>query len=293
MTRAPGPRRTTSSRTHRSLRTLAVLAALALTAGCAATGPADPEPQSTPRSTGSAAITLPPTTGAADYQLGGAYLPAKGVTVVTRDSTAKPAEGVYSICYVNGFQTQPGATWPDSLILHTSDGEPLVDPGWPDEHILDISTAAKREQAASRLASTIDGCAKAGFRGVEFDNLDSYSRSKGALTLDDAVAFATILTARAHRDGLAVGQKNTGELGARGRDTIGFDFAVAEECDQFSECGSFTKVYGAHVIDIEYTDELRRPFAEVCADKATPALTILRDRELVARGSDGYTYEHC
>ncbi len=240
-----------------------------------------------------ASVVLPPTTGAADYQLGGDYTPAAGVTVVTRDSTSMPAPGVYSICYVNGFQTQPGVTWPSELVLHTASGAPLVDPGWPDEHIIDVSTAAKRSDAAARLTKTIDACADKHFAAVEFDNLDSWTRSKGALTKADAVAFATLLVARAHQDGLAAGQKNTSELGRLGPDRIGFDFAVSEECDQFSECAAYTKVYGDHVIDIEYGDELRRPFAAVCAARSTPALTILRDRELVARGQDGYLFQHC
>ncbi|ARC58085.1 hypothetical protein AS850_13460 [Frondihabitans sp. 762G35] len=274
---------------HWSAAVAAVVALTLAAAGCTATAATT----TTPSTPSARAVTLPPTTGAADYQLGGAYAPPSGVTVVTRDSTEKPARGIYSICYVNGFQTQPGASWPDDLILHTPSGAPLVDPGWPDEHLLDISTAAKRSTIAARLAPTIDSCARAGFRGVEFDNLDSYSRSKGALTLDDAVAFAGLLTTRAHRDHLAAGQKNTAELGRRGRDAARFDFAVTEECDRFSECRAFTGVYGAHVLDIEYTDDLRGTFAEVCARKATPRLTILRDRDLVARGQSGYVYRRC
>jgi hypothetical protein len=242
-------------------------------------------------STGS--VVLPPVGGAADYQLGGAYPPASRVTVVTRDSTSTPAPGVYSICYVNGFQTQPGASWPSDLVLHTASGAALVDPGWPDEHIIDISSAEKRSDAAGRLGKTIDGCADKHFAAVELDNLDSWTRSKGALTKADAIAFATLLVARAHRVGLAAGQKNTSELGRIGPDTIRFDFVVSEECDQFSECAAYTKVYGKHVIDIEYGDELRRPFAEVCAAKSTPTLTVLRDRNLFASGQDGYLYRHC
>ena len=71
-----------------------------------------------------------PTSGAVDYQLGGAYEPADGVTVVVRDRTDEPLEGAYSICYVNGFQTQPGelSDWPSGLLLE-KDGEPLIDPG--------------------------------------------------------------------------------------------------------------------------------------------------------------------
>ncbi|BDZ48040.1 hypothetical protein GCM10025867_02810 [Frondihabitans sucicola] len=238
-------------------------------------------------------VTLPPTTGRFDYQLGGGYTPPEGVTVVTRDSTDAPAEGVYSICYVNGFQTQPGVAWPGSLILHTASGAPLVDPGWPDEHLIDTSTAAKRDQAASRIGTTITECRDKGFKAVEFDNLDSYSRSKAALTLDDAVAFAKLLVARAHADGLAASQKNTAELASRGKNDIGFDFVTTEECDRYSECGSFTKVYGKLVYDIEYTDDLRGSFTTVCGRKATPALTILRDRDLVTPKSKAYVYEAC
>lgn len=265
------------------LSALAVAAVLALTVGCApgASG------------TETTKIDLPPTTGGFDYQLGGSYTPPGGVTVVTRDSTSKPAKGVYSICYVNGFQTQPGVSWPRDLILLTASGAPLVDPGWPDEHLIDISTAAKRQKAAGRIGATIDSCAKKGFRAVEFDNLDSYTRSKGALTLQNATAFAQTLVKRAHADGLAASQKNTAELAARGEKTIGFDFVTTEECDRYSECGAFTKVYGKRVYDVEYTDDLRGTFGAVCSRKATPALTILRDRDLVTSASEAYVYRHC
>ncbi|MGJ0119806.1 endo alpha-1,4 polygalactosaminidase [Williamsia sp. MIQD14] len=238
-------------------------------------------------------ITAPPSTGGFDYQLGGAYPPADGVTVVARDSTAESAVGIYTICYVNGFQTQPGVEWPRELLVRRSDGSLLVDPGWPDEHLLDLSTPEQRAAAAARQQATIDTCARKGFRAVEFDNLDSYTRARGAFTLDDAVTFATDLTARAHRAGLAVGQKNTTDLGTRGRDGIGFDFAVTEECDRFDECGAATDVYGPRVFDIEYTDDLRGSFAEVCRRPATPPMTILRDRDLLPRGDAAYRYERC
>jgi len=237
-------------------------------------------------------LTVFPAGAIPDYQLGDPYDPPPGVTVVTRDSTQPVAAGLYSICYINGFQTQPGVAWPDRLLLHNGE-ELLVDPNWPDEHIIDISTAAKRAAAASRQLASIDVCAAAGYAAVEFDNLDSYTRSANQLSLDDAVAFATVLVQHSHEAGLAAGQKNTGELGTRGKDQIGFDFAVAEECDQFSECSSYTDVYGTRVIDIEYTDALRRPFAELCSDPATPRSTILRDRKLTSPGSPDYSYKHC
>jgi hypothetical protein len=273
--------------TPRILLALAAVVAVGVTgAGCTPVA----QPSATPPAR---AITLPPTTGSPDYQLGGDYPPPKGVTVVTRDSTGTPAAGIYSICYVNGFQTQPGERWPGDLFLHTASGAPLVDPGWPDEHIIDISTAAKRSTAAARIATTTDLCARKGFRAVEFDNLDSYTRSKKRLTLDDAIAFATLLVKHAHSRGLAAGQKNTDQLGSRGRVDVGYDFAVAEECDAYSECGQYTRVYGRHVIDIEYTDDLRGTFAAVCARSATPPMTILRDRDLTTPSSKSYVYKHC
>lgn len=97
----------------------------------------------------------------------------------------------------------------------------------------------------------------------------------------------------AHQLGLAAGQKNAAELLQRGRNEVGFDFAVVEECDQFEECAAYTDVYGPLVIDIEYTDALRRPFAEFCADPERPAIASLRDRYLVGFGSADYEFENC
>ncbi|WP_137022962.1 endo alpha-1,4 polygalactosaminidase, partial [Streptomyces albus] len=51
-------------------------------------------------------VTLPPAHADFDYQIGGAYTPPKGVKAVSRDHTAKPADGLYNICYVNAFQAQ-------------------------------------------------------------------------------------------------------------------------------------------------------------------------------------------
>ena len=99
------------------------------------------------------AVQLPPSPAVLDYQLGAAYTPPTGVTLVTRDSTATPAPNVYNICYVNGFQTQPEEhdLWlkeRKDLLLSDSSGNPIVDPEWKDEFILDTSTAAKRTRLA-------------------------------------------------------------------------------------------------------------------------------------------------
>jgi hypothetical protein len=229
-----------------------------------------------------------------DYQLGGAYDPAEGVGIVGRDRRAEPADDRYSICYVNGFQTQPGELdgWPEDLLLH-SDGETVFDPDWPDEALVDTSTADRRERIAAIVTPWIAGCAEAGFDAVEFDNLDSYSRSDGALSLDDNLALATALVAAAHTAGLAAGQKNAAEDAAVLHAEAGFDFAVTEECAAYDECGAYTDVYGDHVIDIEYTDQLPRPFKELCTDDDAPASMVLRDRDLVTPDHEEYVFATC
>jgi hypothetical protein len=274
-----------------ALVSVAIVALVAVgVTGCAAASPDAP-------------LTAPahrplPTAGIPDYQLGGAYTPPAGVTIVERDSTARPAPGVYGICYVNGFQTQPedADAWLDDhpdAVLRDADGDPVSDPGWPDEMLLDTSTAAKRAEIVTVLTRSIARCADRGFDAVEFDNLDSWTRSHGALTRRDNLALAAALVQVGHERGLAVGQKNTPQLGSSGRRATGFDFVVAEECVVYQECSAYTDAYGDQVIDIEYSDDIGRPWSSVCADDDRPAMTILRDRDLVPPSDEAYVFEHC
>lgn len=236
---------------------------------------------------------LPPH-AVADYQLGGGYPPPAGVTVVVRDSLDRPAPGHFNICYDNGFQTQPGDDWPERLLLKDARGRPLADPGWPDEHLLDISTPALRVDNLRKVMPVLKRCAEKGFDAVEFDNLDSYTRSGGALSLEDAVAYASLLVDAAGALGLPAGQKNAPELGRRGRDEIGFAFAVAESCHRYQECAAYTAIYGAgQVLGIEYAGEMKGRFTDACADADRPGSLILRDRLLAPAGHAGYVFEAC
>lgn len=260
--------------------------ALAVMAACAS------DPVSTPSS--AAVMWWPPAGTPVDYQLGGAYPPDPRVGIVVRDRTAAPASGVYSICYLNGFQTQPGerSEWPDDLVLRQG-GADVMDPDWPDEALLDTRSDEGRRAIAARVGEWIDGCAAAGYAAVEFDNLDTYTRSGDLLHADDNVALATLLVERAHRAGLAAGQKNAAEDAERLRAEAGFDFAVVEECASYDECAAYTDVYGDAVIAIEYTDAIDRPFDELCADPTTPASLVLRDRDLTTPGDADYAFEIC
>ncbi|WP_338403145.1 endo alpha-1,4 polygalactosaminidase [Arthrobacter bussei] len=254
--------------------TAVLIAATALIGGCSAAAEARPFPAGVPW----------------DYQLGGSYPPAEGTGVVVREVSDGPADGVYSICYVNAFQTQPDASsgWlADGLVL-TIDGEPLADPDWPDEFLLDTGTEAKRTAIADRTGAVLRECADRGFDAVELDNLDSYVRSEGRLVLDDNRALATALVAAAQRLGLLVGQKNAAEDTAE-LAGAGFDFAIAEQCVEFGECGEYAAQYGDAVLAVEYPG----PTTDACADGDRPSSTVVRDRELSRPGDVGYLFRRC
>ena len=277
----------------------ALLASLALLAGCSSNGGGTAPVASIPSVSPSArtGVTLPPVHGRFDYQLGGPYQPAEGVTIVERDHTEAPAPGVYNVCYINAFQTQPGDLdfWSKEHpeVLLSRDGKHVEDPDWPGEIVLDTSTDANRTVIAAVDASWMQRCANAGYRAVEPDNLDSWTRSQGALTQADGVALAVKLAAAAHVLGLAIAQKNTPQLESVGRDQVGFDFAVAEECQVYSECDAYTDVYGAHVIEVEYADQPARFFTAACQARGSTISVIRRDREVVPAGSEGYHYQTC
>jgi hypothetical protein len=232
---------------------------------------------------------LPPTNGNLDYQLGGSYAPAKGVQVVSRDRTAKPANGLYNICYVNGFQVQPGEeqNWDAELFLHDSQGKLVIDTDW-NEVVLDISTEDKRTRIAQVVNAWIRQCAVDGFDAVEVDNLDTYSRFKG-LKASDAVALVALYAQAAHQNGLAIGQKNAAELAARKAD-MGTDFVVAEECNSYDECETYTAVYAGYVLMIEYEADA---FAKGCQQFGASYGIVLRDVDLRPVGQSGYLYQGC
>jgi hypothetical protein len=141
-------------------------------------------------------------------------------------------------------------------------------------------------------------CARKGYDAVEYDNLDSWTRFDGTPRAGDvpfgkraAIAYAALLADRAHALGLAVAQKNTVELTrAQARGRIGFDFAIAEECARYRECQGYRRLYGDHVIAIEYR---RRDFTRACRTVGSHISVVLRDRKVTAPGSPTYRYDDC
>jgi Glycoside-hydrolase family GH114 len=233
-----------------------------------------------------------------DNQLSGDYPPGRSVSIVVRDwysGKPLPRPG-FSICSINAFQTQadePDANrpdepsnWPAAVVSN------VEDPNWPGEFLIDLATAQHRRVAFAHVKAMIDRCAEKGFDGVEFDNLDSYTR-KRSMTFGqrEALLYATLLTKQAHRVGLSVAQKNMPELTKeQSRRQVGFDFAIAESCAEFSECNRYTATYGDAVLVVEYSEA---GFAQACRLSHGTFAVVLRDRDLRVVGEPGYQLKRC
>ena len=251
--------------------------------------------------------TLPPANGKFDYQIGGDYTLPAGVQVVSRDWFIGTAPtNAYGICYVNAYQTQANEpdvdrpdekdNWPADLVL-TALGD---DPNWDGEYLIDLSTAEKRTAAAAWVKPMTQECAAKGFRAVEFDNLDSWTRfqespvaAQPPFGKSEALAYAALIVADAHAAGLAAAQKNTAELtSAEARTQVGFDFAIAEECGRWQECGRYRATYGNLVYVIEYR---KKDFKADCKKKKLRkhVSIVLRDVNVTQPGSGTYVYRAC
>ena len=156
-------------------------------------------------------------------------------------------------------------------------GEFVVDEAWG-EFLLDLRSQAKRTKIAKIVTRWTRGCAKDGFDAVEYDNLDSFTRSHGLLKRRDALRYARLLTKGAHEHGLAAGQKNlAGFDGHR----VGFDFAVSEECGHYDECGAYVDDFGDQVLMIEYS---AADFRAACDAHGVTHAVVIRDRALSPEG---------
>lgn len=258
---------------------VAVIGALATT--CALlTGASAPSASAASAVLAQAQVRALPVDTRFDYQLGGVRAVPRRVGIVERDRTAAPLKGRYNICYVNGFQTQVNEEgfWRTRmrLVLHRA-GKPVEDAAWG-EWLLDIRTAAKRARLAAIVDRWTRGCARDGFDAVEYDNLDSYTRSQRMISRREAVRFARLLVRGAHEAGLAAGQKNLSDFDGR---TLGYDFAIAEECGRYHECGAYVRHYGRRVLMVEYR---RRDLRFDCRRFGQRMPIVLRDRDLTTHG---------
>lgn len=123
--------------------------------------------------------------------------------------------------------------------------------GWAGERWLDIR---KLDSLGPIMAARMDACQAKGFDAVEPDNVDGYSNGTGfPLTYEDQLRYNRWLADQAHARGLSVGLKNDG---GQAKDLWpAFDWALNEQCFEFSECEPFADYFvnnGKAVFQVEY-----------------------------------------
>ncbi len=157
------------------------------------------------------------------------------------------AAGRKAICYVDAGSWEAGR--PDASRYPAVVLGKVMD-GWPDERWVDIR---RWDVLGPILSDRFAVCRQKGFDGVEADNVDGYDNDTGfPLTGTDQLTFNRQLATLAHSDGLAIGLKN--DLDQVTALAPAFDFAVNEQCVEYSECGvlkTFTAA-GKPVFHAEY-----------------------------------------
>jgi hypothetical protein len=266
-------------RSSASLRSLALLGVMAgaLTL-CACGGGGDESADSTPAEEPADGLTqaqaatawVPQVTDTWQWQLTGAINTSYDVKVYDIDLFDTPdsifatlhSEGRAVVCY---FSAGSAEDWrPDYNLFKASDKGNNLD-GWPGERWVDTRSANVRSIMKARL----DKARARGCDGVEPDNVDAYQNNPGfPLTAQTQLAYNRFLATEAHARGLKVGLKN--DVDQLSSLATSFDFAVNEQCNQYSECGGYSAFTnnGKPVFNAEYkkiwrTDANAR--AQMCA----------------------------
>ena len=165
-------------------------------------------------------------------------------TVNTAAVNAIHRRGGHAICYVSaGIAERFRPDYAkyvrfDRQIGHRLLGKPFSD-RFSNEYWVNINNGqGQRDFVLRRVAARTRKCADAGFDAIEYDVVDAYAqgrrvtgwriRGRTQLIFDQALARI------ADRNGLSVGLKN--DLGQVPKLEPRFDFAINEQCFQYSEC---------------------------------------------------------
>jgi hypothetical protein len=158
------------------------------------------------------------------------------------------ADGRIVICYFSAGSREdwrPDAgDFPQSAVGNRLDN-------WPGENWIDIRDATVRQIMTARLDLAVEKKCD----GVEPDNVDAYANNSGFnLEGDDQLDYNRFLAAEARARGLSVGLKN--DLEQVGDLLADFDWALNEECFEWSECDELRPFIqaGKAVFHVEYGD---------------------------------------
>jgi hypothetical protein len=122
--------------------------------------------------------------------------------------------------------------------------------GWPGERWLDIR---RLDALAPIMRARFALCRRKHFDGVEADNVDGYANDTGfPVTASQQLTYNRWLARTSHSFGLSIALKNDVDQ-ARALQPY-FDYAVDEQCFEYSECDKLRPFVSAHkaVFEVEY-----------------------------------------
>jgi hypothetical protein len=161
--------------------------------------------------------------------------------------SALHANGTIAVCYIDvgtseNFRSD-FASFPASVQGNSN--------GWPGEKWLDIRQISV---LAPIMTARMQMCVQKGFDALEPDNIDGYTNNTGfPLTAQDQLAYNEWIANTAHSLGLSVGLKN--DVDQTSQLEPYFDWALDEQCNQYSECDSLQVFTDANkaVFNAEYS----------------------------------------
>lgn len=164
------------------------------------------------------------------------------------DVAAFHAHGTKVICYIDLGTAEPGR--PDLNLIPAADRGSSVQ-GFATEKWLNVADlAGLKPMIDSRVAM----CAARGYDAVEPDDIDGYANPTGfPLTAQNQLTYNEYIASAVHAAGMSVLLKNDVDQLATLQPF--FDFALNEQCGEFSECGGYSAFTGAGkaVFEAEYS----------------------------------------
>lgn len=235
---------------------------------------------------------VPKVTDTWQWQLSGTINTSYNVTVYDIDLFDAPDsvmntlrnQGKRIVCY---FSAGSAENWrPDYNQFKAADKGNNLD-GWAGEKWVDTRSANVRNIMKARL----DKAKARGCDGVEPDNVDAYTNNPGfPLTASTQLDYNRFLATEAHARGLKIGLKNdVDQLKAL---EPSFDFAVNEQCNQYSECGGYSVFTGKGkpVFNAEYKKIWRDNASERAKMCAKAKSMNLRTLVLPLNLNDAFRY---
>jgi len=215
-------------------------------------------------------------------QDGQAVYDIDGANSTMADVAAIHAAGAIAVCYVDVGTLEQGR--PDYADFPTAVIGPAVQ-GWPGENWLLVTAANQGVILPLMKARFADWCQAKGFDAIEPDNLDAWTNISN-------VAIGQL----AHALPLSIGLKNVMtdlDPSQYASFLAVFDWALNEQCYEYSECGVYTASgsflpAGKAVFDVEYN------VTPTCTQADQAHMNAQKtDLDLVGATDTGYEYTPC